>query len=392
VLTARDWRTGLSEDWAVFEVRPTFVRTFQDVARLGRPIANWVWLLAALSLAVLLMDAVGMWMSIRLGRAISLAIDDLSTSARQIAAGNFAWRTPVRSNDQLGTLTSNFNDMATSLERLQREEAAKLQLDDDIRAAHRVQQYLFPRVAPSMRGATVSGRTLAARSIGGDLYDFYNLSTERIGVLCADVSGKGMAAALMMANLQAMARAYTARRPDGGTVRPAEFVETLNDQLAGRFGDSRYATLFWAEYNSETQLLTYVNAGHCLPILIHPGGNFERLNSGGFPIGMFRNSRYSVSEVRMDPGNRLIIFTDGVTDALNSAGEQFGEERLISCCRDVPARADATATVDTVMQATAEWGAESEPFDDTTVVVIAINSGVAEDGRRSGNTVPPEHV
>jgi serine phosphatase RsbU (regulator of sigma subunit) len=108
---------------------------------------------------------------------------------------------------------------------------------------------------------------LPARTIGGDLYDFFELGRERIGIICADVSGKGIPAALMMANLQAVARAHSGDRIDGLAAPPAHFVEILNQQLAGRFGDSRYASLFWAEYNAQTEVLTYVNAGHPSPIL-----------------------------------------------------------------------------------------------------------------------------
>jgi len=316
------------------------------------------------------MDTAGVWMCIRLGTNIATAIEDLSGAARQIAGGNFAWRTPVRSKDQLGDLSRNFNEMAIALERLQKEEADKLKLESELQVARSVQEYLYPRVVPAPRGATVSGRTLAARIVGGDLYDFFDLGQERIGILCADVSGKGIPAALMMANLQAVARAHLGDRSDGPAAPPAHFVEILNQQLAGRFGDNRYATLFWAEYNAQTAVLTYVNAGHPPPILIGATGEIERLNSGGIPIGMFVNARYTPTELRMRPGSRIVIFTDGVTDAQNAAEEEFGDERLIDCCRRVPAGFDANGVADRVMQAAAEWSGGTEQFDDTTVVVI----------------------
>src|SRR6202043_2148898 len=211
--------------------------TFEDLARFGSQLANWVWLLAALAFTVLLLDAAGLWMCIRFGRDIATTIDDLSRAARQIASGNFAWRSPVRSKGQLGDLICNFNEMAIALERLQKEEAAKLTLDSELRVARSAQEYLYPRVVPVLPGVTVSGRTLAARMIGGDLYDFFNLGRERIGILCADVSGKGIPAALMMANLQAIARTHLSDRIDSSA---ANFVQTLNQQLVGRFGDNRY--------------------------------------------------------------------------------------------------------------------------------------------------------
>jgi serine phosphatase RsbU (regulator of sigma subunit) len=242
--------------------------------------------------------------------------------------------------------------MSVSLERLRREEA-------ELQVAHSVQDYLFPRVMPALPGVTISGQTSAARMIGGDLYDFFSLGENEIGVLCADVSGKGIPAALMMANLQALARARVSATP------PAEFVKLLNKQLAGKFGDNRYTTLFWGEYNIHTGVLTYVNAGNPAPILIRPGGEIERLDADGFPVGMFDYAEYSPQSVTLRPGTRLVIFTDGLTDAQNVAAEEFGEDRLIERCRSA---ADASA----VIHAVAEWSAGAEQFDDTTVIVVDI--------------------
>jgi serine phosphatase RsbU (regulator of sigma subunit) len=372
VLTVRSWETGALEDWIAFSVQPSYLNTFENMARLGSQVANWVWLLAALSLLVVLMEAAGVWLSIRLGGSIAKAIDDLSGAARQIAGGNFAWRMPVRSEDQLGDLSRNFNDMSIALERLQKEEVAALRIESELQVALSVQQYLYPRVAPVLRGATVAGRTLAARTVGGDLYDFLHLGPKRIGILCADVSGKGIPAALMMANLQAIARAHLSDRGDGAAAPAGRFVEILNQELTGRFGDNRYATLFWAEYNVDTSVLTYVNAGNPSPILIMPGGEIERLDSDSFPIGMFATTRYTARQLQLRPGSRLVIFSDGLTDAQNAAEEEFGDERLIACCRTIASGIDAEGVAGRLMQTVAEWSGGTEQFDDTTVVVVDV--------------------
>jgi serine phosphatase RsbU (regulator of sigma subunit) len=258
------------------------------------------------------------------------------------------------------------------LERLHTEEAAKLRLESELQVARSVQGYLYPRAVPELHGVTVSARTTAARMIGGDLYDFFDLGPERIGILCADMSGKGIPAALMMANLQAIARAHLGDRIDSPAETPSHFVEILNRQLAGRFGDNRYASLFWADYDAQTGMLNYINAGQPAPILIRSTGEIERLNSDNFPIGMFAKTRYTSNTAPMGPGSRLVIFTDGVTDAENAADEEFGEERLIDCCKTITASVTATGVADRVMQAVTDWAAGTEPFDDTTVVVIAV--------------------
>ena len=373
VLTVRNWETGAPEDWIAYTVRTSYSNTFEDVARLGSQLGSWVWLLAALSLTVLLLDATGVWMCIHFGRDIATTIDALSGAARQIAGGNFAWRTPVRSTGQLGDLGCDFNEMAIALERLQKEETAKLRLESELQVARSVQEYLYPRVVPRLRGATVAGQTLAARTIGGDLYDFLALGQERIGILCADVSGKGIPAALMMANLQAVARANLGGNVDSPGSTPAHLVEILNQQITGRFGDHRYATLFWAEYNAQTAELTYVNAGHPPPIMIRSSGRIERLNSGGVPIGLFVDARYTSSKLQMPPGSRLVIFTDGMTDAQNVVEEEFGDERLMDCCRTIAPGIDAKGVADTLMRTVAQFSVGVEQFDDTTVVVLDVN-------------------
>jgi serine phosphatase RsbU (regulator of sigma subunit) len=372
VLNVRNWETGARENWTAYELRTSYARTFSDLATVGSQLANWVWLLTAISLTALVIDLAAIRMCVRLSRNIAMAIDDLSCAAQQLSGGNFAWRTPVRSNDQLGELIHNFNEMAVSLERLKREEVLKLQFESELRVAQRVQEYLFPRLAPVVPGATVAGHTLPARPVGGDLYDFFDLDHGQLGLLCADVSGKGVPAALMMANLQAVARAHVGMTSDSSAAHAAQFVEKLNEEFVGRFGDNRYATLFWAEYDAQARLLRYVNAGHPPPILVHSTGEIVRLEPDGLPIGMFRNARYATSQLQMKAGSRLILFTDGITDAQTSSGEEFGDTGVIDCCRSIPGELDAEGVVERLMQAAAEWSVDAEQFDDTTVVVVAV--------------------
>ena len=372
VLTVRNWKTGAPEDWTAYSVQDNYSTTLKNLARLGSRLANWVWLLAALSLTVLILDASGVWMCIRLGNDIATTIDGLSNAARQIASGNLAWRTPVQTKGQLGDLVGSFNEMAISLERLRKEEAGKLKLESELRVARSVQQHFFPRVVPVLRGATLAARILEARLIGGDLYDFFDLGLERIEILCADVSGKGIPAALMMANPQAIARANLRERIDSPAASAGHFVEILNQQLAGRFGDNRYAALFWGEYDALTGVLTYVNAGQPSPILIRSSGEIDRLDSNGFPVGMFANAQYPAKELQAGPASRLVIFSDGLTDAQNAEGEEFGDERLIEICKSIATGIAAGGVADRLMRAAAEWSVGTEQFDDTTVVVMEV--------------------
>jgi serine phosphatase RsbU (regulator of sigma subunit) len=360
-----------------YTVQSDLTRTFDDIAMLGSQQANWVWLLAVLSLAVLLLYASGVWVGVRLSHHIVKAINDLSHGTEQIAGGNFDYRTPVHRNDQLSDLARAFNDMAAGLKRLQQEELARQRLESEMDLAGKVQNHLYPRSVPQLQGVTVSGRTQPARLISGDLYDFFDFGTDRVGLFCADVSGKGVSAALMMANLQAIARAHCG----SSLLPPAQFVEVLNRELAGRFGDNRYATLFWGDFDARTQKLQYVNAGNPSAILIRPGGRVERLVSDGFPIGMFGNAKYSHQEVLLEAGATLVIFSDGLTDAVNVRGEEFGDDRLVEYCRQigraaeaprVQAPMEASDIAEVLTRAVAQWSAGVEQFDDTTLVVVAV--------------------
>jgi serine phosphatase RsbU (regulator of sigma subunit) len=374
VLNVRNWETGAMEHWTAYEVRTSYGRTFRDLATIGSQLANWVWLLAAISVVALVIEASAFWICVRLSRDIAMAIDDLSGAAQQIAGGNFAWKTPLRSDDQIGELTGSFNEMAASLEQFQKREVTRLEYESDLRMAQRVQEYLFPRQAPVVCGANVAGRTLPARTVGGDLYDFFDLGQKQLGVLCADVSGKGVPAALMMANLQALAHANVGAFPDGSAQPPALFVQRLNEAFVGRFGNNRYATLFWAEYDTQTRILKYVNAGHEPPILIRPTGEIERLETSGFPIGMFRRAGYASTELPVEAGSRIVIFTDGLADAQTPSGEEFGHEGVIDCCRGPAGALSAEQLVERLMQAADSWSAGAERFDDTTVVVVAVTA------------------
>ena len=371
VLNVRNWETGAMEHWTAYEVRTSYARTFRDLATVGSQLANWVWLLAAISFVALLIDGSALWICAQFSRNIAMAIDDLSGAAQQIAGGNFAWRAAFRSHDQIGELTTSFNEMAASLEQFQKQEVARLEFESDLRMAQRVQEYLFPRQAPVVSGATVAGRTLPARTVGGDLYDFFDLGQKQLGILCADVSGKGISAALMMANLQAVAHANVVASPNGSAQPAGLFVQRLNEAFVGRFGNNRYATLFWAEYDAPTRILRYVNAGHEPPILIRPTGEIERLETSGFPVGMFGGASYVSTELQVQAGSQIVIFTDGLKDAQTPSGEEFGDERVTDCCRNL-AGVSAEQLVERLMQASASWSAGAEHFDDTTVVVVAV--------------------
>ncbi len=372
VLSARNWQTGVPEDWVAFELRPHVSWMLEDISHLGEQRADWVWLILLFSTGVVMFYLTGAWVSGRFLRGVTNTVNSLSVAARHIGMGDFSLRIPAPPSDQLGDLARDFNSMAVSLERLHKEEQIKQRLDSEIEMGWSIQMHLYPPAAFTFRDVTVAGRTSPARVVGGDLYDFFNIDSDCMGILCADISGKGVPAALMMANVQAIANACRIRVSGSGTSRPAEFVCMLNREMVGRFGDNRYATAFWAEYDSRSRRLRYVNAGNLPPVLIRSNGQISRLESDGFPVGMFADVQYTTREVLVDRGDRLLIFSDGLTDAQNSDEEAFGDDRVIEFCRSIAASATPVELVDELMGTVGKWSRGVEQFDDITVVFMAV--------------------
>jgi len=374
VVVARDWESGSFESWVICQIRPSYSRTIGDLSRMGSRRSSWFVPLISTGLGLCLAYTFGVFFSVRLSRRIVSVIDTLSHAAQKVGSGDFSVSIPVAEQDQLGLLATSFNTMTNHLRDLREQEKQRIMLERDIAMAHEAQQYLYPRFAPVLCGAEVCGITAPARIVSGDLYDFFSFHDNTVGLLCADVSGKGMSAALMMAHLQAVAHGrMLAMEEPSARPSPAAFAELLNRDLFGRFGDYRYATMFYGEYDSSTRLLRYVNAGNCPPILISATGEVTVLRDGDLPIGLFSEMNYQELGITLSPGSAVVVYSDGLIDALNCEREEFGEERLVSCCRLLPKGASAESICTLLSQRVAEWSAGAEQFDDTTLLVLAVS-------------------
>ena len=239
VVTARNWQTGQMEDWVLCQVRPSYSRTIEDLGHMGLRPASWVAPFAAIAFGLVSAYAFGLFLSLRLAQRIVNVIDGLSHAALRVGKGDFSVRVTDPERDQLGRLAASFNAMTQDLESLREHERQHAILERDISLGREAQQYLYPRRAPVLSRASVWGVTEPARIVSGDLYDFLSFTDSKVGLICADVSGKGTSAALMMANLQAVAHGRLLPF-DNGNLPPAPdvFVAALNRDISGRFGDN----------------------------------------------------------------------------------------------------------------------------------------------------------
>jgi serine phosphatase RsbU (regulator of sigma subunit) len=195
--------------------------------------------------------------------------------------------------------------------------------------AKQVQARLFPQTLPPIQTLEYAGVCSQAREVGGDYYDFLDLGRERLGLVIGDISGKGMAAALLMANLQANLRSQCAIALE----EPQRFLRSVNQLFYENTADSAYTTLFFAEYDGLARRLRYTNCGHLSALLLHSDDTLERLDSTCTVLGLFKEWECSIGECRLFSGDTLALYTDGMTESFNHAGEEFGEHRLIEALR-----------------------------------------------------------
>ena len=242
-------------------------------------------------------------------------------------------------------------------------------LNREIEIAREVQERLFPQHLPEISGLDYFGCCRTALGVGGDYYDFLALPDGKLGVALGDVSGKGIAAALTMASLQASLRADAMRA--GNDI--AGLITRVNAMLYDASTEDRYATLFYAQYDPATHRLSYVNAGHCPPILLRSAaksGTVERLNqAGGTVVGLLPECAYEQAEVSLSPGDLLVIYTDGFSEAMSPHLEEWGEHRLIdaiAACNGQPAK-DSIAKI---MQAADAFASGAPQSDDMTLVIL----------------------
>ena len=315
----------------------------------------------------LLIELAALAGSISLTRSITRAVNDLYQATRYVESGDFGHRIQVRQHDQLGALGESFNSMTASVSTLIAEQRQRQRLEHELAIAREVQAQLFPKEKPVVQGVEIEAVCRPARVVSGDYYDFLPLGPGRLGIALADISGKGISAALIMASLQAALRSqavFNGHGPGGA----AEVVARLNQHLYRSTAPDRFATLFYGLYDAQTRRLEYTNAGHPAPLCIS-GRQVQRLCMGGTVLGLFDDRQYESQIIDVAPGSLLIAYSDGLSEAENPEGEEFGDKRILDVALQ-SGQASASAVFKNLLEAVDQWSGPTEPLDDLTLIVI----------------------
>jgi serine phosphatase RsbU (regulator of sigma subunit) len=264
-------------------------------------------------------------------------------------------------------LLVSFDEVSREIEAHRRATAERVEAErraaQELEIAKQVQARLFPQTLPPIQTLEYAGICIQARPVGGDYYDFLDLGRERVGLVVGDISGKGIAAALLMANLQANLRSQCAVAWD----QPQRFLRSANQLFYENTADSAYATLFFGEYDDQARRLRYVSCGHLSALLLRSDNTLERLESTCTVLGLFREWDCAIEERLLLAGDTLLLYTDGITESFNQRGEEFGEQRLIEVLcrhRGLSAQALLGSVVGEVQQFSSH-----EQHDDITLIV-----------------------
>jgi serine phosphatase RsbU (regulator of sigma subunit)/catechol 2,3-dioxygenase-like lactoylglutathione lyase family enzyme len=316
----------------------------------------------------------------RIGRnsQVVFATEDVAAKFRDWAERGVRFHHPLRPQTSGAMFTifedpdgntfalAGFDDLTRGVEAGRRAAAEKLESErraaQELEIAKQVQARLFPQDLPPVRTLDYRGICIQARQVGGDYYDFLNLGRQRLGLVIGDISGKGIAAALLMANLQANIRQCAIALD-----QPEPLLRAVNNLFYDNTSDSSYATLFFAEYDDTLRSVRYANCGHLSGLLLRNDNTLERLDCTGTVVGLFKEWDCSIGERRLQPGDTLALYTDGITESFSEAGEEFGELRLVGAMRrhrHMPAQALLEAIVNDVRQFSPQ-----EQHDDITLVV-----------------------
>jgi len=267
----------------------------------------------------LVLEVMALYFGIRITTGITSAVAWLHKGTKRLATGDLNARIEIPNEDEFGDLAASFNETTAAVKRGQEQALARVRLERELQTAREIQERLLPDDVPASPGFEVTGISVPSRQVGGDYFDFLAQDDGKLGVAIGDVSGKGIPAALLMSNLQASLQ--------GQVIHPstvAEVVGRVNDLLVRSTDLHMFATFFYGVLDFNLGTFTYTNAGHNPPILCRADGSTELLTTGGLILGMMPEMVYGQDSVTLDPGDAVVLYTDGITEAVGPRGEGGG--------------------------------------------------------------------
>jgi len=380
------WQSGRSKQVTV-SIDAPLTRVYGRMAALTVSTREaFVLLLGLIGVLFLVVQGVALVMGWLLARSITYAVHELFVGTERIQKGEFSHRIRIDSGDQLGDLATSFNRMSSGMEHFMHVQREKQRLDDELRIAREIQKSLLPTAPPIIAGMTIADLCEPAREVGGDYYDFFDLGDGRLGVMVADVSGKGTSAALYMAELKGLMLALTREEES-----PRRLLIEANRLLANHLDNRNFITMTYAIVDLDARTLTCARAGHT-PLIVVSGGEADVIAPSGMVLGLrLPGAAERFTEVLEEytrpiaSGDVIVLYTDGITEAMNESGDFFSDEALAQVVVGQH-ELDAAGIRERVVREVRSFVGAAEPHDDMTMIVLKL--GVLEAGRSHAR---PEH-
>lgn len=326
--------------------------------------------LCILALSMLIFEAFMFVFGVRITTGFTSAVRSLYRGTKRIAEGDLDTTIDIPNEDELGNLAASFNAMAKAVKKGREEAVLRAYLESELETARKIQEKLLPHDMPQLAGFEIAGTSIPSKHVGGDYFDFLDLGKGRLGIAIADVSGKGIPAALLMANLQASLHAQSLE-----TEKVAEVANRINNLLVRSTDANMFVTFFYGLLDRNRSAFTSTNAGHNPPIHLKTDKSINRLDEGGLILGFLPDQKYGQQTTQLLPGEILVLYTDGITEARAPEEEKtegdklFGEDRLIHIIKE-KASLSAREIQAAILEAVSSYTKNAPQNDDITLVVI----------------------
>jgi serine phosphatase RsbU (regulator of sigma subunit) len=355
-----DWAVATTSDPTGSELKFGIARPLDDALDELRRSSAYN---AALGLGLIGLALIGI---VPLSSHLTRNLSRLSEGVHRIAQGDYRARVDVSSRDEIGRLAIAFNQMAADVERHRHAAVEQERLRRELELGRQIQHDMLPQVPLRLGLTEIRGVSVPATEVGGDFFNYFVTPSGTIALIVGDVSGKGVGAALLMANIQASLRTRFALGQD-----LASLARELDTDIGASTPAAVYATLFVGLLDSDSRTLRYVNAGHNPQFVLRHSGDLERMDATGMPIGLLPGNGYIERRIGLSAGDMLFFYTDGCVEAENATGEMFGSARLESLLVRHQ-RQTGDETLARVEQAILQFRSGREPFDDATMMVVNV--------------------